>query len=455
MKNIKLFELLSSLQPDEWKAFQRYLRFSYQRNDANTIELFLALDRFYPRFNDPTLTKEKLFKKIFLKQPYNENKINKLFSEMIKQFEDFVSTFNLSEDHLFISCKLSRFYLERSLYKHFISNQKEFIKRIESHPQGTYRNWMQYQYEELQLSYGLKINERNGHYQITYDALHELFESEKLRWVNLSLINHQPILNEHLNSNLYYIAQKQLNKLLTTGDEMYFNELLEWSKKQLIHFEDEASREILGVLKDFAIKNINSGVKEYYNILLDIIDQYIHHNIIREADGYIKTATYKNYITSCLKTRQLEKAEDFLEKFKDWVDPEYQNEVYLFNKANILFEKRKFDDVMYILNNNMFDDIFYKLNTKRLLIKTYYEQELMNGKFSDVYENALGAFKKYIYSQNDLSEIYLNANKHFIKIASQLQYVFDKKKKNELIQEISNISQLAEREWLIEKIKQH
>jgi hypothetical protein len=408
------------------------------------------LERYHPDFTDSKLSKEKLFKKLFPQQNFSDNKLNKLFSEIIRLYEDFVVLQLHAPCEAKRGLQLSEYYLQRSMYKYFVSNQKSLLQLISAYPEGTQKNLLMYEYEVLQLHYNSKNDERRLSFQTAYDALNEFTLTEKLRWQNLSSISLPQPLNEHEVTNLFYLAHQQLSKLLESGAEEDFEQMFAWAKQHLAGFEKEQSREILGVLKDFCIRKVGKAEKRYYQELIDIYDCYIQLGIIAESDGYIKTASYKNYITCCLKIDKIEQAESFLEGFKSQVDPEFIDDVYLFNKANILFEKGMMDAVQSLLHTASFKDLFYKISAKRLLIKTYFEWSLKDSSYTDITEHAISAFKKFIYTNSDLPGTYSLANKNFIKLILPLERGrLVSERAGQLKAEIAAETQVAERDWLL------
>ncbi len=450
MKHIKLFELLSKLSTEEWKGFYRYVQNWYSRKNTLPVITLEFLERFYPEFDDEKLSKEKIFRKIFPKKAYNDNKINKLFSEITRLYEEYIireiSPFSIAEQAL----QLSAFYLNRSIFRHFLSNQKELLKVIQALPEGTEKNLLKYRFEEMCLHYQIKSNERLNDYQLVYDSLNDFFSAEKLRWNNLSRIDKARNLEDNHSDNLFYLTHLQLHQLIETGHESDYKQLFEWSVLNLKGFDKEQSREILGILKDYCVRKVNAGSTSYYHQLIDIYHLYIDLDILLESDQYIKTSTFKNYITCCLKIGKLDEADLFLEKYNVYIDPEFVEDVYQFNKANILFEKQKFSDVLTILNTAMFNDIFYKINTRRLLIKTYYELFLKDNSYYDIFESAINAFRKFIYTNEELSNVYIDANKNFIKLCLKLPRISIRtRQSHKMSEQIAQCLHLAERDWLL------
>ena len=65
MLKSKVIEILRTLSADELKLFREFIRSPYHNKNKNVISLFEIIRKFSPSFNDPNLTKEKVFKKIF------------------------------------------------------------------------------------------------------------------------------------------------------------------------------------------------------------------------------------------------------------------------------------------------------------------------------------------------------------------------------------------------------
>jgi len=144
--------------------------------------------------------------------------------------------------------------------------------------------------------------------------------------------------------------------------------------------------------------------------------------------------------------------EKFLEEYKEFLPIEVREDVYLYNKANLLFYQKKHGAVLDTLRNSKFKDIFYKLSSKRLQIKVFYSLLEKDESYFDILQNTLNAFKKYIYTNNEVTENYKEGNKNFLKLTYKLLEL-DKKQQDKIIDfffELDNTSQIAEYDWLKE-----
>ncbi|MBK8674404.1 MAG: hypothetical protein IPN93_15905 [Bacteroidetes bacterium] len=415
MRNSKLIEILATLTEVEIIEFKKFIGELCKNKDSAILKLFHLLEKSYPKFQEEDIQKKILFKKIFKGEAYNENKISKLMSELVKLIDQFVLERLSPIDQLSEKLSLMRFYFNKNLLKIFESHKRDFMDLIETSFEGAKKNYHLYQYEELAVLGELKINNRVANYNGVYRQLHDFYFAEKLRWENLAMINLQPNLELEDPKSAYYKVHYNLNKLLKSNSEQDFSLLFEEMGTFKGKIIEEELSELFIILLNFTIQKIAEGKIAYYHNCAAIFEEMIESNVFVSVDGLLKMSTYKNYITVLIRIGKLDKAIQFLEEYKSYLAPEIMEETYLFNKALLQFEKGDFYLVLDILNKIKPNDIFYKINQKRLMIKTFYELQRVNTTYFDILYNQLNAFKKYIYTEKSLPEINIEMHKNFIK----------------------------------------
>lgn len=453
MRKAKITECIASLSEEELNAFKLYMENAIQKKDSPAYKLFSILIKLYPDFNETFIERKKVFSKIFKNEPFNENKLFKLQTELTKYFEQFILTYYYFKDAIKQQFDLLCFYQQKNLDKYFSITLREIKDTLNKLPESSIKYWYKYRIEEQLVIYNQKNDERQTDYQPVIDTVFEFSETELLRWKNISATNLFTVEAEHHPTSLLYFAHNFLHALLNDESEENFHNIYQWSDKYLDKFEKEYAREILIGQINFCIKKINRGDLPYYRHALNVFNLCIRLNVITDPNGFITVATYKNYITTALKLGETQIAKKFLDAYHPYLDPVFAEEVYAFNKANIAFEEKKYDDVSILIININFKDIFYKLNARRLLAKTYFELSKINATYFELQYNTLNAFKKHIYTLDGLPEVYLDANKNFINFTLRLSNVAPDKKQHKLkiLNEIKSCGRLAEREWLMEK----
>lgn len=451
MKQTKFFETIIMLEKSELEGFVGFLE-SLLSTKHPCYLLVKYLTACFPNFPENKIERKFVYKKIY-NDSFNDNKFNKLLTETFKKFEQYVIEVLSPIEDVLQRIKLLQFYYQRNLNRNYESLYKEVLTKITHLKESSFKNYLFYCLEDIHVDYLLKKNNRNANYQQLYNHLDAFYLIEKLRIENLSMINLVPQLESNEPVGDLYLIHKNLNEFLKHQDDEKFLKLLDLAGNFLQYLEKSAIKEILLILLDYAIKAVNSGKLDFYYKCLEIFNLQEKFDVLLDNETTMPVSTYKNYITVALKIKQTAVAESFLIKYKDKLLPEFMEETYIFNKANIEFEKGNHDFVLETLNLYRFNDIFYKLNSKRLIIKALYECCEHDDTYFDALYNNLNAFKKFVYTEDSIPEIYIEANKNFFKITTQLEKVlYNKEKLKKLKEKIVSTPKLAEREWLLSKL---
>jgi hypothetical protein len=122
----------------------------------------------------------------------------------------------------------------------------------------------------------------------------------------------------------------------------------------------------------------------------------------------------------------------------------------LVNKANCLFEKKEYEQVLDFLPGSS-SNIIYHLIARRLELMCYYEMK------SELLFSKIEAFKVYIWraSEKFLSNDLRDANKNFINLLIQMVSIptNDQSKRERLEKRILEKKRVAETRWLLAKVR--
>ena len=100
-----------------------------------------------------------------------------------------------------------------------------------------------------------------------------------------------------------------------------------------------------------------------------------------------------------------------------------------------------------LLKVDFSQDHGYSLNSKLLLLKNYYE---LNE--SDAFDSLCSSFKEFVRKNKIVSDTYKLFLLNFIKMTKRL-YEAPVNKKKKLLKELELATQIAEKNWLLEKCK--
>ena len=91
MLKTKSLEILNTFSNEEFRRFADFVSSPYHNTNKKLVALTKALEKFYPQFELPALTKEYLFTKIFGQKKYNDQMMRNLFSEYLKICENYIA----------------------------------------------------------------------------------------------------------------------------------------------------------------------------------------------------------------------------------------------------------------------------------------------------------------------------------------------------------------------------
>ncbi|HNF48178.1 MAG TPA: hypothetical protein PKO18_00230 [Chitinophagales bacterium] len=456
MYQSKLFDIISAFHQAKINNFNHYLNIYRQKKENAVIRLFDYIFEQFPSLDSPKLAKEQVHGVLYPDKEYDEKRMLNTMSDLLRLAEEFISYQASRENKLENSLHLLQFYLENDLNKQFESTFKETKLSIEQMPENTASLIISYRMELLHVEYQLKYDKRNCDYHDCRIALNNLVVSQQKKLDNLYNIN---LYNDHdstlVSSKLAQMQDMLHYLLLNDNNTELYSEAKTLLTKEAKRFTKDELLFMVIIFINHCIRKVNEKIESYNQELLYWYDFLITYNCILEVNDTISSATVKNYITISLRLNQLQKADDFLEKYASVLSETEKEDVYNYNKANILFHQFNYEESLLLLSTIKYKDIFYKLSAKRLYIKIYYALTITNEKrYSDVMDSSLNAFKKYIYTTKEITESIRTRNKSFYKYSAKLANLHkgEQKKLEQLHKEITQDTECADRDWLLEKI---
>lgn len=457
MHSSKLFDIINTFDQAKINNLNQYLNIYRARKENVVIRLFDIIYEVFPALHSNKLNKESVHKVLFPTKTFDEKRILNIMSDLLKLVEEFIAYYSAKNNTLYNNLYLLEYYLEYDLNKQFESLYKETKEILNTLSEDTNILIYNYKLEIVYVDYQLKYNKRSSNYQNCYTAINNLSTSQHKKLDNLLNINLYKHIDTGLNTSSLAALHSHLNQLLL-NEENYEN--YKSIKRELINAAEKIAKDELVVCIiiaiNFCINQVNKK-KEDYNIeLLFWYDFMIQNNCLLETNGTVSSAIVKNYITMCIRTNDLKKSLDFLETYEHYLDEAEKEDIYNYNKANILFHQHKYEESLILLTTAKYKDVFYKISSKRLYIKIYYALTITNEKkYFDVLESALNAFKKYVYTTKEITENIRTRNKSFYKYTTKLCKLHknEKAKLYLLLNEITNDVDCADRDWLTQMIE--
>jgi len=475
MKDRKIFSALSGLNIYELNSFGKYVRSPYFNVNQQIIAYFEILDKYIKSEKKEELSNEYIWKSVFDNEKYNNQKLLKLNSDLVKLLEDFIAQKEFDNMNSLRSNLKIAGANKRNLVKLYngILGEIDRLNKLEMNQSAEYY-LTKYQIESNIFSLKTENEKKNEKFEIKSelninkisDNLDYFYISEKLRhyctllsWkkmykVDIEMCNMDYTLklasikpySEIPPISIYYIMY------LTYIDEENldnYHNLRKLTKSYIHIFPYKEQREIYSTILGYCINKINKNQIEFYRETFEVYRDGITQNILITEDG-LSVTTFRNIAIAALRVEEFDWAENFIKEYAQYVDDRYRDNAVEFSLARLEFYRKNFGKVLLHLYKVSYEDVWYILGSKTLQLASYFELEEY-----DALESLLQSFKMYIRREksltNDRKATYLN----LIKFTSALMKINPKEqiKALKLRDEIVETKGVVSKPWLIEKVE--
>lgn len=472
MENIKLFQVLGSLNREEISSLGELIKSPYFNKSRDIISLFGILKKNYPKFNN--ISKEKIFSALFSHEKYKDKKLRDLFSKMLGLVEEFLTLEDLKNYPLEEMRHVLNQYSIRNLDKHYegLTRQMQLlidkIKVKES--DYFYSSYLLKKdtrnYFEQKKTLG-KRGEFDPEINIEIDSFILFFIYKMLRYF-IEQINHQKLFKHK--AKLEFIEQisgylsvrnmesePQVNILYTClmmqmkpkESHHYLNlkKLLEINRN---YVNKDDLKLVYIQIYNFTREKYFGGDMELRFELFEIIKQMINLEIYPQEQGYMTSQTFINFVSAALAVKEFEWTYNFIESFLQRVSPSHAENTYKYCMALYNYRKGSLDKALELLAEVKIEDFYNYLRVKNHTSKIYFEL----GEYESLL-NLLDTFRHYLSSTDSIPEF---ITKRFMDFITYLKKVVNAKLSGDEFQlkklrdEITACHEFENRAWLLEKM---
>ncbi len=395
MQQSRLIRAISDLSLRQREQFRQFVVSPYFNQHEKTIALLEIILRELRR-KEPQLDREKVFKKLFPKKKYEEQKIHNVMSYLMRLYHQFLATEQFRSQPL----REQLFTLEEAYdsgsWDIFKNRSKYLEKSLKKHPSLD----SQYHYVQYRFSY-LRGNYRADHidradrkmFQQMLTHLDNFYLVEKLKY-SCILTAHEMVMNasydfQFLNETLDYLhknwdtysqhptiaAYRTILLMLREDDNIqYYNALRHYLREDVKQFSEEDVKQFFTFAFNHCIRLINQGHDDYQQQLFELYQQSLNTEALYEGDQ-LSEWDYKNITTLGCRLGEFDWTEDFLERYKEKLPLAQQENAYNYGFAVLYFSKKQYDKAQRLLLTVQFTEVQYYLAGTFLLIRTYYEQD--------------------------------------------------------------------------------
>lgn len=458
MYNSKFLELISSLNNEEQKQLLKFLPFSTLSNYTTIQKLvdYTIQQISLKKRVDISLKKEHVYQYLFPKETYNEQKISKLLSDSNKAIEGFIVYQTITKDTIYHKMALIDFYEQKGLEKYFDAELKQTELFINSMSESVKKLSYTVELNEKAFIHETVKNNRQSNFQQVYDNVRDYGQLAEIKYRNFALINMNPDLEQKESNNILYRIHNSIHQLLHNYNSILdFEQCYHLIQQYKMQIESKELKDCIIILINIAIWQVHHGLENARERVFNLYSFLIENSLVLERDNTITVAIYKNVTTIGLHLNQFDYVDKFIETYKNNLPEEVQEDVYSYNKAHFLYYKKEYENVLQLISTTKYKDVFYRLSSRVLLIKTYYALEKTDASYFDILSNSINAFKKYVYTNEELNDYYKTRYKNFIKAVLKLiQLNTDKIVTKKYIEELTANKDVLEQKWLINKAEE-
>lgn len=467
MQDSKLILLLKTFNKEDWRWFRKFLLSPYFNNRKELINLFDYLRSQSPDFPLASLKKEKVFKKVFPKEAFNEKQLSYSMSYLLTQAEQFLTQRKFEESQPRINNFLLSALVDRNLNKNYNFHYDKFSKQLDRYEtQNIDYFLLKYQFTEIANMQFLKQNLRqeDNHLFETYNNLHQFYFLNILKHScelltrqksygnsynfqitdnTIAIIKNQkdipPIVSIYL--QIYSLLKEKNEEEIETNFQYFkgllatFYPVLPLVEKRIIYLH------AINFCILQAHKNRNT---QFY--LEEMLEFYLFgiNNEFLLSKGFLTPWTFKNVIKIGLNLKRYDFTESFIKEYHQKLEQEFQEDALHFNLADLNYRKKNYQEAQIHLLKIEYADIFYAVGSKAMLLKIYYETDEIEALLA-----LIASFSIYLRRNKKIAKNTKESYLNFTIILGQVIRA-TKDKIPKVITKINDTPHLFNKAWLLE-----
>lgn len=442
-KKKAMFLEFNKYSKEEIRQFERFVRSSYFNANEKLENLFYYLKSYYPNITEDEVKPSIIWAAATKGEEYKYTNYRKLVSDFTDLVERFFVQNEFDMDKEYKKIMLLRNLRKRKIRKRFDKTYAELMNEMNSQfsKDGDYyfrkslviSEKFQYDFGKIKHEYSPLLQEQSDNidYLILFEKLHlfhQMFQSgqnsaqrdkynqiwydEVFRSVenNLAIIE-----KEHPNIYIIYLVLK----MLKNNDDKIMKDLKLYLNKVGSKFPASKLAYYYEYLTSYCVKKYNKGDIIYRKKALELYKEMDKMGIL-VIDNMILDSDFNSVVNIAIAEGNLKFAEEFMEKYKNYIDEDFANSAYGLARAKLFFNRKEFDRMFELLNNVEYKDPLYYINSKFLIARAHIENKnIVSAKY--IYES----LKQYRRSNNKLSEDQLNSLIMFLKYFTHILKVVD------------------------------
>lgn len=464
MKNSLLIPLLKTLSNKELRECRQWVHSPAHNTRPEVSALY---DYLVQHADETHLEQETVWSVIAPTRDFNVNLFRQIVHALLKGVEDFLVYQRFQQDAVRGQIYLLQELRERHLEKHF---EKRLRETQEQQSEARYRNsrYLQNQYllEMEQFTFAEnKTRTAPLNLQAISDTLDIQYIAHRLR-DECAFFSRQTVYKSNYQSKLldpilekvaeygwqeipaigiYYYCYLALSS--KTNSDQYFQRLIDCLQSAPQYLPNNEVRDGYLVAINYIIKRINSGdpqaVRQAFTLYREGIEQkYLINNDV------LSQWTYRNAVICGTRLGEFEWTEAFIHQYNPLLERKYRQSMQQECLSRLYYARKDYQKAMQLLIQVEFKDILQNLTAKTMLAKIYYELDEW-----EALDSLLVSMKAYLRRKRVIGYHQENYG-NIIRLMQKMLSVnlFDKKMKQQLIEEVQQTNPLTEKNWMLEQL---
>jgi len=211
----------------------------------------------------------------------------------------------------------------------------------------------------------------------------------------------------------------------------------------------QEAKGLLMLAINHGIRRINEGDRAAIRTTLDFYLLGLESKLLHDERGILSKYTYNNVLMSFVALEEWDAALQFLAKYRPDLAATERENVYQYNLSIFHFRRGDYDTALELLRNVTFADPMYNLESRKMLLKIYFEQNAI-GPLESLLENMLTWLRRHpeIGYHREMYRNLARFTGRLLRIPTH-----DKEARKRLEAKIRETPLVAERGWLLEKMR--
>ncbi|MFN7120017.1 MAG: hypothetical protein ACK4TA_24700 [Saprospiraceae bacterium] len=480
----KIIKYIRELPARELEEFCQFVASPYfNQHDKTKALLDIILEN--REHSNGALEREQLFKRLYPKEKFDEQKLHNVMSYLKKLYHRFLAQQYFEKQPLLEQLFTARAAYDANQFDLFMNRAKQLDKNIEQHKyhNGDY-HYVNYHLNHLLGFYNGYVDrskqesfqKMSDAFQKMLTALDRYFIAEKLRHCCHLTANMMRVSTHYdfgfLEALLAYVQENLAQFENDTPIVLYYTVLMtmreesnpahyERLKDILQHKTNLLTREegydLYNFANNYCIRQITQGNSKYQRELFSLYQQGLSGELLL-TNGLISEWDYKNIATLGCSLKEFEWTEHFINEYRDKLLATHRENAYNYNLANFYYNKKMYDRALEVLRDVQFTEKTYHLNTTILQLRIYYDL-----RDTEAFLGLIETFRIYVIRSRKMNTGEKKGYTNLLRFAKNLAVIkhnastFSRKALEEkltaLRSKIATTDNVINKQWLLEECK--